>query len=74
MGLLSDRLFKGGTSSPETYLPVCRNTFGTKFFVALARYLQETGADARVVHRLMNIPFADAKGVHTLLAKPNNFT
>ena len=74
MGRLTEHLFKGGTPSPETYLSVCRSTFGTRFFDALTRYLQETGADARVVHRLMNIPFADAKGVHTLLVDPQNST
>lgn len=74
MGRLTEHLFKEETPSPETYLSVCRSTFGTRFFDALARYLQETGADARVVHRLMNIPFADAKGVHTLLVDPKNVT
>jgi hypothetical protein len=74
VGLLSNRLFEGVSPSPEKYIEICRETFKSKFFVALAKYLQETGADAGVVHRLMNIPIADAKGVHKILVKQNNFT
>jgi transcriptional regulator with XRE-family HTH domain len=74
VGLLSNHLFDGVSPSPEKYMEVCRKTFKSKFFVALARYLQETGADAGVVHRLMNIPIADAKGVHNILGNQNDFT
>jgi transcriptional regulator with XRE-family HTH domain len=74
VGLLSNHLFKGVFPSPEEYIKICQDSFKSKFFVALAGYLQETGADAGVVHRLMNIPIADAKGVYKILVNKNDFT
>ncbi len=72
VGLLSSHLFEGVSPSPEKYVEVCRNIFKSKFFVALTRYLQDTGADAGVVHRLMKIPnayFRLADNLYPLLSR-----
>jgi hypothetical protein len=48
---------------------IWQNLIMSDFFTALSNYLRDTRKEAGVVQKLMDIPIADAKGVHKALVK-----
>jgi len=66
IGLYRDKLFND-IPTAEEYVRVCTSTLNASIFPAITEYLHETGADVGIVQRLLNIPIADAKGVHKVL-------
>lgn len=74
VGLVSEIIFGEKNPDAEKYINVCLECFDTDFFYALSCYVKENKKEAGIVQRMMNIPFADAKGVHRVLAEKKNFT
>jgi transcriptional regulator with XRE-family HTH domain len=66
--LVSEIIFEEENPEAEKYIETCKNVFGTPFFDALEEYIRNEKKEAGIVQRLMNIPLADAKGVHRVLA------
>jgi hypothetical protein len=67
-GLVSTIIFNEETPDSEKFIKICTDDFKTDFFNALSEYIRKEKKEAGVVQRLMNIPIADAKGVHKILA------
>ncbi len=67
IGLVSEIIFEEECPDAEKYIRISEETFMTEFFTALSKYLHEENKEAGIIQRLMNIPIADAKGVHKAL-------
>lgn len=73
-GLVSEIIFGEEKPDTEKYIETCIRIFKTDFFYALSSYIKENDKEAGIVQRIMNIPIADAKGVHRALAEKTDFT
>lgn len=69
VGLVSKIIFEEEIPDAEKYIGKCKELFMTDFFTALSDYLNDKKKEAGIVQRLMDIPIADAKGVHKALVK-----
>lgn len=74
VGLVSEIIFGEENPDAEKYLDICLKNFETDFFFALSCFIKENDKEAGIVQRLMNIPIADAKGVHRALVEKTDFT
>lgn len=74
VGLVSEIIFGEENPDAEKYIDVCLENFETDFFYALSRFIKDNNKEAGIVQRIMNIPFADAKGVYRALAEKTDFT
>lgn len=69
VNMVSEIIFEEGNPDAEKYIAICKNEFNTPFFDVLQKYIIKEKKEAGFVQRLLNIPIADAKGVHIALAK-----
>lgn len=69
VGLVSEIIFEEENPDAEKYINICKKEFQTPFFDALGKYIQQEHKEAGIIQRTMNIPIADAKGVHKILAR-----
>jgi transcriptional regulator with XRE-family HTH domain len=74
VGLVSEIIFGEENPDAAKYIDICLDNFETDFFCALSRFIRENNKEAGIVQRVMNIPIADAKGVHRALAEKTDFT
>jgi len=74
VGLVSEIIFGEEHPDAEKYITTCNRIFGTDFFYALSCYIKDNKKEAGIVQRIMNIPMADAKGVHRTLVEKTDFT
>jgi hypothetical protein len=74
IGRVSENIFEEQNPEAGKYIEVCEKEFGSNFFQALSRYIIENKKEAGIIQRLMNIPFADAKGIYTELIHEKNPT
>lgn len=60
-------LFDGRKPAARAYVAGCEKAFETPMFEALAKYINETGAEAGFIQHVLGIPFSDAKALHAEL-------
>lgn len=61
---VSEILFETATPTPTQYVNSAREVFDSPFFEALKGYVVEHRKSASFLQSLLNIPLADAQGVH----------
>ena len=67
---ISQKLFAKAPVPAAEYIAVTELEFGTPIFSALRQYIHETDADASLVARILDVPFADGVAVkHGLLSE-----
>lgn len=67
--LVSTLLFEPMPPEPAAYIAAAHNVFGSEFFNALRRMLHAHGTGPGYVQQLLDIPMADAAGLHQALTR-----
>ncbi len=64
---ISETLFDGENPSAHQYMELCKREFDSPLFDALKTYLIEHDKSASYLQSILDIPYTDAKAIHTEL-------
>lgn len=67
--LVSESLFKPMPPEPVAYIAAAENVFRSSFFIALKRYIGQSGTGPGYLQQIMDIPMQDAHALHAELLR-----